>query len=97
MGRRTAGPYNDKSEAVCSYDALRLGLDAFGILVRGPSRLGKRGRGRQHRSSSAARPGMPTSKGKRSGCALRTVCARRSAWLCCFIRAASYGCCLLIL
>jgi hypothetical protein len=25
---------------------------------------------------------MPTSKGKRSGCALRTVCARRSAWLC---------------
>ena len=39
-------------------------------------------RGRQHRSSSAARLGMPTSKGKRSGCALRTVCARRSAWLC---------------
>ena len=69
-------------EAVCSYDALRLGLDAFGILVRGPSRLGKRGRGRQHRSSSAARLGMPTSKGKRSGCALRAVCARRSAWLC---------------
>jgi hypothetical protein len=26
-------------EAVCYYDALRLGLDAFGILVRGPSRL----------------------------------------------------------
>jgi len=41
-----------------------------------------RGCGRQHRSSSAARLGMPTSKGKRSGCALRTVCARRSAWLC---------------
>ena len=38
-GRRTAGPYYDMSEAVCSYDALRLGLDAFGILVRGPSRL----------------------------------------------------------
>jgi hypothetical protein len=43
----------------------------------------RRGRGRQHRSSSsAARLGMPTSKGKRSGCALRAVCARRSAWLC---------------
>jgi hypothetical protein len=39
MGRMTAGPYYDKSEAVCYYDALRLGLDAFGILVRGPSRL----------------------------------------------------------
>ena len=25
---------------------------------------------------------MPTSKGKRSGCALRAVCAHRSAWLC---------------
>lgn len=43
----------------------------------------RRGRGRQHRSSSsAARLGMPTSKGKRSGCALRAVCARRTAWLC---------------
>jgi hypothetical protein len=39
MGRMTAGPYYDKSEAVCDYDALRLGLDEFGILVRGPSRL----------------------------------------------------------
>ena len=38
-GRRTAGPYYDMCEAVCSYDTLRLGLDAFGILVRGPSRL----------------------------------------------------------
>lgn len=43
----------------------------------------RRGRGRQHRStSSAARLGMPTSEGKRSGCALRAVCARRSDWLC---------------
>ena len=39
MGRMTAGPYYDKSEAVCYHDALRLGLDEFGILVRGPSRL----------------------------------------------------------
>ena len=35
----------------------------------------RRGRGRQRRSSSAARLGMPTSKWKRSGCALRIVCA----------------------
>ena len=39
MGRMTAEPYYDMCEAVCDYDALRLGLDAFGILVRGPSRL----------------------------------------------------------
>ena len=35
MGRMTAGPYYDMSEAVCSYDALRLGLYEFGILIRG--------------------------------------------------------------
>jgi hypothetical protein len=35
----TAGPYYDMCEAVCYYDALRLGLYEFGILVLGPSRL----------------------------------------------------------
>jgi hypothetical protein len=39
MGRMTSGPYYDMSEAVCYYEALRLGLYEFGILVRGPSRL----------------------------------------------------------